>query len=105
MNLSQISVFLENKPGTLNAMTDALAKAGEKFDSDGESVWVDDPDDGAQMEMDGASIDLVLNDDGIYTLPVSAEAVEDAQAVGGTVTLVALRPSASATEDLARVLQ
>jgi len=28
MNLSQISVFLENKPGTLNAMTDVLAKAG-----------------------------------------------------------------------------
>ena len=28
MNLSQISVFLENKPGTLNEMTEVLAKAG-----------------------------------------------------------------------------
>jgi hypothetical protein len=27
MNITQISVFLENKPGTLNAMTDVLAKS------------------------------------------------------------------------------
>ena len=30
------------KDRILKIITDALAKAGEKFDSDGESVWVDE---------------------------------------------------------------
>ena len=30
------------KDRILKIITDALAKAGERFDSDGESVWVDE---------------------------------------------------------------
>ena len=43
------------KDRILKIITDALAKAGEKFDSDGESVWVDDPDGGRQSFVIGVS--------------------------------------------------
>ena len=60
---------------------------------------VDDPDEGAQMEMDGASVDLVPNAEGVYALPVSAEAVADAESVGGTVTLVGVTVAKYADKD------
>ena len=43
------------KDRILKIITDALAKAGEQFDSDGESVWVDDPDGGSQSFVIGVN--------------------------------------------------
>lgn len=49
---------------------------------------VDDPAEGAQMEMDGAWIDgITKNSPFSGTLPVSGEAVEDAKKVNGTAVL------------------
>ena len=39
----------------LKIITDARAEAGEKFDSDGESVWVDDKTDGKTSFVIGVS--------------------------------------------------
>lgn len=43
------------KDRILKIITDALAKAGERFDSDGESVWVDDPNGGRQSFVIGVN--------------------------------------------------
>lgn len=50
---------------------------------------VDDPEQGAQMELDGAFIDGISRENPFCgAVPISTEAVEDAKKVGGTVKLL-----------------
>ncbi|MBD5424289.1 MAG: hypothetical protein HDR44_04125, partial [Allobaculum sp.] len=52
---------------------------------------VDDPKQGAQMEMDGAWVDGITKENSFHgELPISTEAIEDAQKVNGRVELVGI---------------